>query len=57
MQLSEVLDLVAGLPTKDREKVLGLARKPQTVLAADYPPSELTHVGAHRHPWWQRSLR
>ena len=27
MQLSEVLDLVAGLPTKDREKVLGLARK------------------------------
>jgi hypothetical protein len=27
MQLSEVLDIVAGLPTKDREKVLGLARK------------------------------
>jgi hypothetical protein len=27
MQLSEVLNLVAGLPTKDREKVLGLARK------------------------------
>ena len=27
MQISEVLDLVAGLPTKDREKVLGLARK------------------------------
>ena len=31
MQLSEVLNVVAGLPTKDREKVLGLARKSMAI--------------------------
>jgi hypothetical protein len=31
MQLSEVVDIVAGLPTKDRERVLGLARKSMAI--------------------------